>query len=200
MQYKQARDIGLSICKKLDPFTTFCSIAGSVRREKPEVKDLEIVCLPRVNEVSDLFGEVLSTERSKGFISEVMQLGIIGKGDPKTGRYCQIMLPDGINLDLFIPVESDWARQYAIRTGSAEYAHKVLAVAWLRQGWCGTEDGLRLQTESYQKKVGEYPDGRDKFKWVCSNPEPTLPPVFNNEMELFSWLQIPWIEPSKRYV
>ena len=34
------------------------NIAGSVRRQKPEVKDIEIVALPKVIEVKDMFDAV----------------------------------------------------------------------------------------------------------------------------------------------
>jgi DNA polymerase/3'-5' exonuclease PolX len=34
------------IVERLRPFTTIINIAGSIRREKSEVKDIEIVCLP----------------------------------------------------------------------------------------------------------------------------------------------------------
>jgi DNA polymerase/3'-5' exonuclease PolX len=65
-------------------FKPYCSrieIAGSSRREKPEVKDIEIVATP---------GDIES------FAKEVNKLQKV-KGEP-TGKYTQRILPEGINL------------------------------------------------------------------------------------------------------
>lgn len=200
MQYKQAREIATRVYKALEPHCVRLDIAGSVRREKPEVKDIEIVCEPIMVEQTDLFGEAMERKRNIGFVHTVRELGVLLKGNMLDGRYLQILLSEGINLDLFIPQPTDYYRQLSIRTGSADYSHKVLANAWLKKGWCGTEDGLRLQTECYQKLIGKYPDGRDKFKWICNTENPTLPDVWRNELEFFHWLNLEWLEPSKRNV
>lgn len=193
MKYSQAKEIAVRILKDLQPFCKQVDIAGSVKREKPEVKDLELCCLPRLTESKDLFGGVLDTKRSNEFVRTVKQQGIVLKGDVLTGRYVQMSLHEGINLDLFIPVETDYFRQYAIRCGPADYSHKVLANAWLKIGWAGTENGLRRQSESYQQDLGN-----GKHKWICNALNPTLPPVFKNEFELYQFLKLTWIEPKKR--
>lgn len=200
MIYQQAREIATRILKQLEPFCKRIDVAGSVRREKNEVKDIEICCVPRTIENKDLFGNIQSVSRANNFVSEVMNLGIIGKGDPKIGRYCQIMLPDSIMLDLFMPIEEDYFRQFCVRTGSSDYSHKVIATAWNKLGWVGTDDGLRLQKECYKKEVGKNSNGFPKLKWICNNPNPTLPPVWQSEIDFFHWLNLQWIEPSKRYV
>ena len=183
------------ILKELHPFCKQVDIAGYVRREKSEVKDIEICCTPRTTEIKDLFGEIMEAKRSNEFVRTVKQQGVILKGDVSIGRYVQIALHEGINLDLFIPIETDYFRQYAIRTGSADYSHKVLANAWLKIGWAGTENGLRRQSESYQQDLGN-----GKHKWICNALSPTLPPVFKNEFELYQFLKLPWIEPKNRNV
>ena len=195
MQYNQAKDIAVKILKALQPFCRQVDIAGSIRREKPEVKDIEICLIPRITEIKDLFGEILNFKRSNEFVRSVKMQGVILKGDVLTGRYVQIALHEGINLDLFIPVETDYFRQYAIRTGSAMYSHKVLANAWLRIGWAGTENGLRRQSESYQQDLGN-----GKHRWICNALTPTLPPIFKNEYDLFQFLNLKWIEPKHRTV
>lgn len=200
MEYKQAKEIAVRIYKSLETFCTQCDIAGSVRREKSIVKDIEICCVPRITEVKDLFGGTLQLYRSKEFVREVKSMGIIVAGTVEDDRMVKIDLYDGIRLDLFIPVATDYIRQYAIRTGSADYSHKVLANAWLSCGWAGTENGLRRQSESYQTEIGKHLDGRVKHKWVCNVLNPTLPPVFKNEFELYQFLKLTWIEPKNRNV
>lgn len=78
-------------------------VAGSIRREKPEVKDIEICALPRITEEKDLFGDVVGKKRSNQFCDAVRSLGAILKGSPENGRYVQVALKEGISLDLFTP-------------------------------------------------------------------------------------------------
>ncbi|MEP7171449.1 MAG: hypothetical protein ABI855_18915, partial [Bacteroidota bacterium] len=73
--------------------------------------------------------------------------------------------------------------------------HKVLAVAWRKLGYVGTENGLRLEKECYSKDLGA-----GKKKWICHNPNPTLPPTFEDEYSFFKFLQLDWTPPEKRYV
>lgn len=196
MQYSQAHKIAIATCYKLQPFCkeNRLNIAGSIRRKSPEVKDIEIICLPKMESQKDLFGNASKTIRSNEFITAVNKSGTIIKGKP-TGKYMQIALPEGINLDLFMPDEDDYFRQYAVRTGSAEYAHKVLANAWRKMGWCGSDQGLRKVSDCYETSL---PDG--KIKWTCINKNAEKPPVWQSEEEFFQWLWIPFVKPEKRYV
>lgn len=185
MEYKKAYPIAISVLKRLEPYCVKIDVAGSVRREKPEVKDVEVCCLPCLEHETDLFGTVLGTGRSKDFIKTVKSLGIILKGKPEDGRYVQIDLLEGIVLDLFIPQPTDYIRQLIFRTGSADYSHKVIAVACLRKGWCGTSDGMRLVTECSKTLL---PGG--KHKWICRSKNPTLPPVFEDEYHFFKFFNL----------
>lgn len=194
MEYKQAHQIAVNILRQLEPVTNFCSIAGSVRREKPEVKDIEIVCVGKRIEDKDMFGELIGSHLIKTFIDIVNGLGTVIKGKPD-GRYMQIQLPQGIVLDLFMPQQNDVGRIYCIRTGSADYSSKVITVAWLRAGWCGTTDGLRRTEECYKKDLGN-----GKHKWICNSKNPTLPPPFPDEYCFYKFLNLQWISPNKRYV
>jgi DNA polymerase/3'-5' exonuclease PolX len=150
-----------------------CLVAGSVRREKPEVGDIELVCIPK-------------TVHLIPFVTTVNQW--YGKRGRATGRYTQRGLYEGIDLDLFMPQKSDFIRQFVIRTGSADYSAKVIASAWVRKGWRGTEDGLRLEKECNQR-------GK---KWICTVSRPQLPPEWQIEQEFFDWLGVKFIEPKKR--
>ena len=87
-----------------------------------------------------------------------------------------------------MPQPGDYYRIYAIRTGSAEYAHHILASAWLRKGWVGTKNGLRKKEQC--RKKGK--------TWECYVTDPALPPVWRNEFELFRWLGIQCIDPMQR--
>jgi DNA polymerase/3'-5' exonuclease PolX len=56
MLLKDAMDIAMPIWESLKPVCDIRKIAGSLRREKPEPKDIEIVCLPKVVVLKDMFG------------------------------------------------------------------------------------------------------------------------------------------------
>lgn len=195
MQLHSALQIAYKAQASLMEYCEITHIAGSCRRLKPDVKDIEIVCLPKTDLVInriDMFTDLQTVEVNRDFVRAALKLGNVQKGCP-TGRYMQILLPEGINLDLFIPQEYDYYRQLAIRTGPADYSYAVLAVGWRKLGWCGTKDGLRLMTECHEQR-----NCQGKSTWQCISPTPTLPPHWHSEREFYNWLQVPWAEPRER--
>jgi len=89
MKLQEAFDIATEVCERLSAHCEdgFLNIAGSIRRCKPEVKDIEIVCIPKPFEIG-LF--------ETGFAEVVNQWQKI-KGEP-TGKYTQRKLPSGMML------------------------------------------------------------------------------------------------------
>ena len=189
-----ATKIAVDICYKLQPFCEKINIAGSVRRKKKEPKDIEIICIPNKEIQRDMFGVPFASVRSVEFKNAVRFLGKIIKGN-SNGKYMQIELPECINLDLFIPDDFDYYRQYAIRTGSADYAAKVIATGWKKKGWCGSDKGLRKISDCIETKT---PDG--KSKWKCVKPDAELPPVWKSEEEFFNWINVKMLPPHERCV
>lgn len=187
--HSKATDIAISKYLALKPHCSIIHIAGSVRREKAFSKDIEIVCIP-LKEQADLFGTELVT--CQGFHKALHGISEeIIKGNPN-GRYMQLKLREGINLDLFMPVESDYYRQLVIRTGSASYVHLHIAGAWSKAGWCGTDQGLRRQCDCEMMLEGGKP------KWKIINPRGERPPVWKSEKEFFEWLGVKYIDPRLR--
>jgi DNA polymerase/3'-5' exonuclease PolX len=196
MRLIQAHEIAADIGKKLQPFVEKWHIAGSIRREKLDVKDIEIVCQPRYfDSQPDMFGGAASRVISHNYVEVVKGLGRAIKGKPE-GRYMQIELPQRINLDLFMPEPDDYYRQYAVRTGSADYSHKTIAAAWKRKGWRGSNMGLRRIVDCEE----EYDLLTEKSRWICVNPHGEKPPVWNSEKEFFDWIGIPLIMPKLRTI
>ncbi|MCO5252579.1 MAG: hypothetical protein M9949_14320 [Candidatus Kapabacteria bacterium] len=194
MKHSEALAIAESKVELLRPHCTKIDIAGSIRRLKLDVKDIEIVCLPqefkaRLYIRNNLFegGSV-----TPNFADTIYSLGLPVKGQPN-GKYMQIASHEGINLDLFMPDDFDYYRQFAIRTGSAEYAMKVIAAGWRKIGWCGSDKGLRKVSDCVEKK-----DKNGKSSWRCVNLDAELPPVWESEQEFFAWLGVKWIEPQYR--
>lgn len=118
-----ARRVAEKVVERLSPHCERIEIAGSIRREKPEVGDVEIVCIPK--KFTDLLGQNLG--HCPEFVAAVTRWEGV-KGDPEKGRYTQRILPvrDGVKLDLFMTDVKRWGLTMLIRTGSAEFNQKFL--------------------------------------------------------------------------
>jgi DNA polymerase/3'-5' exonuclease PolX len=188
----EAFQIAENIVKLLKPHCEKIDIAGSIRRKKSEVKDIEIVCLPKLVALKDMFGYNQRIIKTQSFTKIVdNELGKVIKGN-SDGKMMVIDL-GMIKLDLFMPDVNDYYRQLAIRTGCAEFSHNVIAKGWIKIGWCGTDKGLRKIADCIEIKT---PDGKSKWKCIAENPE--LPPVWQSEKEFFEWLGIKYVEPEER--
>lgn len=168
MKLADALQLAESVRALLAPHCDRCEIAGSIRRRKPEVKDIEIVCIPRRIIIPPLLGPVEEHVHPE-FVAVVDRWRKV-KGEPY-GKYTQRLLPEGIPLDLFIATPDNWGAIFAIRTGSARFSHEVLAKAWVRAG--------------YRSEGGA----------LMKNGTPTY---VREERDLFTLLGIPWVEPEER--
>jgi len=190
MNYHKAKRIADRLIEIFTPHCDIIHIAGSVRRLKPEVKDIEIVCQPKEEFIqTDLLGGGYD-RRIPAFaeaINEVAAKIIKGKTD---GKMMQIELKGGLMLDLFMPDKHDYYRQYAIRTGSADYSGKVIAQGWRNIGWCGSDLGLRRISDCLESKSG----------WKCINVNGERPPAWTSEEDFFNWLGVEWVDPMQRVV
>ena len=175
MQLATAMNIAARFKKVIDPHCSKTVVAGSVRRMKPLVGDVEIVCLPKEPDSLDkLFSKPYPGIKVNGH------------------RLKRFVYPlSGVQIELYIPQAHDFGRILAIRTGSSVFSHNVLAIQWNRLGWCGTPDGLRRKGECDHKKASW------KIKAEYKQ-HPTLPPVFNTEEEFFEFLNLKWIPPAER--
>ena len=118
MELTRAKEIADSILEVLSPHCEKCEIAGSIRREKEFVKDIEIVCIPKKKGDSKI--------RINPWIMATYNLGDVVKGKLKNGKYIQINHPKGIKIDLFVTVPEIWGTIFLIRTGPAEYSRHIL--------------------------------------------------------------------------
>ena len=134
--WSEANAIAEDLVNQLRPHCSQIDIAGSIRRGRPTIGDIEIVCLPLPYESTPLF--------RSGFALVVEQYEK-AKGELPC-KYTQRILPSGMKLDLFMPDPAGYGLQLAIRTGSAEWSHKRLATAWVRAGFRSEGGLLRDQT------------------------------------------------------
>lgn len=195
MELNKALMIAEEVVDSLRPHCELINVVGSCRRGKAEVKDIELVVIPKQRIVKDVFGEDMASGRSKGFVGEVESLGERIKGSATEGRQVQIKLRQGVMLDLFIPCAQEYYRHFATRTGSKEYSQNILAAGWRRKGWCGSDVGLRRMSDCTERKKA---DGTSD--WRCVNQKAELPPVWQSEQEFFAWIGARWVEPRLRTV
>ncbi|MCH4551995.1 hypothetical protein [Aestuariibaculum lutulentum] len=160
MEYSKALIIAQKVKQQLAPHCERIEIAGSIRRKKPEVKDIEIVAIPKPYDVG-LF--------ESGIALVVNQWEKV-KGELPC-KYTQRILPEGIKLDLFFAEWDNWGLIYALRTGSADYSHHILASGWVFQGF--RSEGGYLYIDGQRIAVRE-------------------------EEDLFKLLYMPFVEPEKR--
>lgn len=178
---KKGFEISLDLADKVaDKFLNYIrpccsqlSIAGSVRRRKNVVGDIEVVAVPKDEFcMGRLFpdgypGLTINGTRLKRFIYEQLR----------------------IQIELYLTSPQDYGRILAIRTGSSAFSHH-LAMRWNRLGFCGTEDGLRKKSECIRKSTWKI---KPEYK-----ANPTLPPVFSTEEEFFAFLGVEWVDPIRR--
>jgi DNA polymerase/3'-5' exonuclease PolX len=162
-KWSVANKIAIDIIKQLKPFCKRVEIAGSIRRKKSDVGDIEIVAIP-LPYSSGMFEDGLAK-----IVNQWQKV----KGELEFGKskYTQRILPEGIKLDLFFAEEDNWGYTLALRTGSADYSHKVLASGWVRQGFKSIDGYLWKDGERYEVK---------------------------EERDLFNIVGIPYVEPEKR--
>lgn len=148
MERAKALPIAMAAWRELKPWCIDAKIAGSLRREKAVVKDIELVVMPRMiereEESPDLFdtNPVKVVERVAEFGSTVRSLGAIAKGNPETGRMVQVLTPAGIMIDLFIARPENWGYILTIRTGSWQFG-KALFTRARQLGYNGDDGMLR---------------------------------------------------------
>ena len=162
-----------SFMKLIMPFCERVEIAGSIRRQKADIGDIEIVAIPR--QVQDsLFLEPTRTSKEIREMLTDDQFPIFKAGD----RYIQTEF-DGTQIDLFLATPDTWGCVFTIRTGSAEFSH-ILVTKKSYGGYC--PDNLYF---------------REARIWNSRNDVAYSTP---EEEDVFQVLRLEYIEPSERYV
>lgn len=158
------------IVNELSPLCERIEIAGSIRRKKDEVGDIEIVAIPNCK--MDMFGEVISGDHELNYY-EWEKLGKLVKNGNK---FKQVTLYRGISLDLFIVTPpAQWGVIFTIRTGSADFSHRL--VTSKRQGGM-MPSNLRVEGGAIWSN-----------NHIIETPE---------EQDVFDLIGVPFIDPELR--
>mgnify|MGYP003619576969 CR=1 FL=1 len=125
------RPVAERLVAALGPYCRRVEIAGSLRRQRDMVGDIEIVAIPR--RPTDLFSQEMDGPTLLDrFLDE--------QGVPfgKRGQKFQQFRYGRYSVDLFLPTVDTWGSVFTIRTGSAEFT-KWLVTSRAAGGACPDE-------------------------------------------------------------
>ncbi|MBT4822840.1 MAG: hypothetical protein HN742_10835 [Lentisphaerae bacterium] len=139
---EEARGVAEQLQRDLAPFASRLEVAGSIRRRKPEVGDIELVAL--IEPELDMLGEP-ATDQAEPDI--VRALRTRASYTVKSGRkYTQVVLDEppigAVTVDLFLTsAPSCWGRLFFLRTGSSDFVMR--ADSYYKEQSRGTIQDLR---------------------------------------------------------
>lgn len=183
MQLADALVVAQDLADAMRPYCESVHVAGSIRRRKPVVGDVEIVAVPRwvdSPDPMDLFGEstrpvnLLHSAWLPGSGVRWIRAGVetVHPCAPRPdGAYWRGQLPCGHQLDLFLAKPDNAGLILLIRTGSAEYSQAVV---------------------THAKRIGK--PCKDGYLWDTLGrriPTPT-------EESVFAVLGLQWVAPEQR--
>lgn len=183
IQLAHAQNIASELIHILNPFCERIEVAGSVRRKKNIVKDIELVLIPRQEiTFSGLFNdeEVITypidkfiTQHNDFFTLRLNKNGITSYGDKNKLLLYHHNKYGTIALDIFTADQSNFMMVKFIRTGGAEN-NKKIAITANQLGM-----NLRIYESCFVDKRG--------FKYPMSSEE-----------QIYKFLDLPYLKPEER--
>ena len=110
MELKKGQAIATLLIKRLRPYCRRIEVAGSIRRKRPVVHDIDLVLVP-----SDLWQ----------LNAELKKLGEV----KKDGDKYKTLVIHGAQVDVYFATEETWATLYLVKTGSKESNIRLAARA-----------------------------------------------------------------------
>lgn len=131
MQLHDAWEIAELVVGLLTPACQRIEVAGSIRREKADVGDIEIVCLPipRMNLLGEPAGNMLEAAIAPAMAREP-RLAWDGEKKRAGPKYKRFRWSEEIGIDLFIADGRNYGNTLAIRTGNADFSHYLVTQRW----------------------------------------------------------------------
>lgn len=187
MKLKTAQAIALEVIENLSPACERIVYAGSARREKPEIKDLEIVYISQMFTIPATFFDDISIPRTEKLIVDLVARrfwdfdSTTRRNDPRYRRL--VHLATGATIELFRAQPENWGLILALRTGPAEFNHLLVD----RMG--GAMDVDMCMRAGYLWNRGKRLDSPDEETFFAQIGVPCWPPEERSQEKLKSYLK-----------
>jgi DNA polymerase/3'-5' exonuclease PolX len=165
----------------------YCQVAGGLRREKADVHDIEIICIPAPGAPRPEFGQKrIFTSYLDLALYRLECAGRLGRREKDGPKQKQITInldAFGIKtsgrffLDLFIVRPETWGIQYTLRTGPDVFSRK-----------CVTP----------RRSKGFLPDDCEYIRGETRIERQGEPVPLGSEQDFLNLLGLGWIEPRDR--
>jgi DNA polymerase/3'-5' exonuclease PolX len=121
MIYDVAKELGNRVLKTIEPLIIRGEIAGSIRRKKSEVHDVDIVVIPKPVDIVRLTPtqtllNTFGTHMIENKLTEKLGAKVI-----KHGPKLLVVTIGGNQVDIYAATEDDWGIQLLRWTGSMEH-------------------------------------------------------------------------------
>jgi DNA polymerase/3'-5' exonuclease PolX len=112
IELSEAQSIASKVLEHIKPTLERGEIAGSIRRQKPIVGDIEIVGISTDRD------RLLKLLEDVGMHIKPGVPGAVPWTPKSTAKYLRVRLGEGMNLDLFMATPQNWGGLFLMRTGS----------------------------------------------------------------------------------
>jgi DNA polymerase (family 10) len=109
----EAESIANKVRQHILPVMDRVEVAGSIRRRKEIVGDIEICGIPADRE------RLISLLNDVGMMIKPGVPGAVPWTPKVSAKYLRVRLAEGMNLDVFLATPDNWGGLYMMRTGSA---------------------------------------------------------------------------------
>lgn len=174
MELVTAKQMADSIVNEIRPACFRAHVAGSIRRQKPEVKDIEIVAIVRD------YGELYHRLAKFGRFIKPGVPDIIDWPPRQNAKYVRMLISEQIKLDLFVANQDNFGALFAMRTGSGISP----------DGKMGFIPGLFA---AWKRKSG----GGKMTNCMPTTPDKVQIPVPEEE-DFFKLCGVEWVPPEMR--
>jgi len=161
MKLLEATQIAMELVNKLRPYCDRIEVAGSIRRGRREVKDIDIVAIPNEDKIT-----------AAGYFGRQHLIGTIANTSRpiRSGQSIASFVFKDINVDIYWATHSTWGTLLLIRTGSKQHNIKLATLAKSR-GWQLKASGEGL-LDSYHRRIA----GNDEEGILKALGLPFIPP------------------------
>lgn len=191
-KYSAAKNIADQIVASLAPYCQRIEVAGSVRRRRKLVGDIEIVAIPDVVSQPDLLGgTAVFGNRLHDHLDKLVKQQKIARWKDKRGRekwgekmralvFGTARAERSYKVDLFMCAEENWGNTKLIRTGSAAFSK-----------WFVTQkDKGGAMLPGYRQKDG--------FLWRQMAGDVWVEVPVLKEWDYFDLMRVPYVPPAFR--